>query len=263
LRAALLVILAFAMDGSVLSKTVVGLLATVLLGADAKDLIRHVQAMRDATDFRATGRLVRVDGEQRKNYQFSMRAKGGAGALKIFCEVTGPAPSRVRLLLESFPGGRSVIRTGHPGDRAPSELPYERWGESLLNTDFSFEDLMESQFLWQIQSLMEETMYGARACFVVKSQPGPTDRTHYATVTSWLDREVYYPVKVEKVVKSSGAVKEFTFYGLRQSKGIWSASQIECKTKGKPGSTLLIISRGSAKAHVDESAFDPALLIKP
>jgi len=122
---------------------------------------------------------------------------------------------------------------------------------------------MESQFLWRNQSLVEETTYGARAVFVVKSQPGPADRTHYSAVTSWLDREIYYPVKVEKVVKGSGMVKEFIFYGLRESKGIWSASQIEAKTKGKPGSTLLIISRGSAKAHTDESAFDPALLIKP
>jgi hypothetical protein len=256
------------MDGSVLSKTVVGegllaLLGTVMLGATVAEVIRHVQAMRDATDFRATGRLVRVDGEQRRNYQISMRAKGGAGALKIFCEVTDPAPSRVRLLLEGSPGGRTVVRTGHPGDRAPSDLPYERWGEGLLDTDFSVEDLMENQFLWRNQSLVEETMYGARACFVVKSQPGPADRTNYLAVTSWLDREIYYPVKVEKVVKGSGAVKEFTFYGLRQSKGIWSASQIECKIKGKPGSTLLIISRGSAKARVDESAFDPALLIEP
>jgi hypothetical protein len=58
-------------------------------------------------------------------------------------------------------------------------------------------------------------------------------------------------------------VKEFVYYGLRQSKGVWSAGQIEVRIKGKPDSTLLIVTRGSQKASLDTTEFDPALLIKP
>jgi len=240
------------------------LLAGAVTGAvTVTDVTSHLRSMRDATDFRASGRLVRVLGEQRKTYQFSMRAKAVGGLLKIFCEVTDPAPARVRLLLESYADGRATIRTGHAGDAAPAELPFARWGERMLDTDFSFEDLMESQFVWRNQTLGDESMFGARPSVVLKSTPGPQDRTHYASVTSWLDREIFYPLKEEKVVKGSGEVKEFLFFGLRQSKGIWSASQIECKIRGKAGSTLFIVTRGSEKAHSEESAFDPALLVKP
>jgi hypothetical protein len=50
---------------------------------------------------------------------------------------------------------------------------------------------------------------------------------------------------------------------LRESKGIWSASQVEVKTQGKPGSSLLIVTRGAAKAHLAAGDFDAALLTKP
>jgi hypothetical protein len=225
-------------------------------------VISHAQELRNATDFRASGRLVRIDGAQRKSYQISMRAKASAGVLRVFCEVTDPASSRVRILLESFPDGKIRIRTGHAGDPAPTEFPFERWGERLLDTDFTAEDLLESQFLWKNQSLGEQGMFGARPSVVLKSLPGPQDKTHYSTVNTWLDREILYPLKEVKVAKVTGTLREFVFYGLRQSKGVWSASQIECKTVGKPGSSLLIITRGSAVANSADSSFDPTRLIK-
>jgi hypothetical protein len=228
-----------------------------------QELLARVLARRDATDFRASGRLVRVSASgERSSYQILMRARAFGDVLKILCEVTDPPPARVRLLLESRRTGRSTVRLGHSGDRAPRELPWESQGDAVLDTDFSYEDLMESQFLWRSQTLAGETKYGARTCYLVRSEPGPADRSHYSAVTSWLDKDVYYPVHVEKAVKGSGDVKEFIYYGLRESKGIWSASQIECRMRGRGGSTLLIVSRGSEKAHVAASDFDPALLTR-
>jgi hypothetical protein len=244
------------------------LLAPSLLAQQAKpvtiqELLTRVLALRDATDFKASGRLVRVSASgERRSYQISLRARAFDDVLKIFCEVTDPPPARVRLLLESHRSGRSTVRLGHGGDPAPRELPSQNWGDALLDTDFSYEDLMENHFLWRGQTLVSETTYGARACYLVRSEPGPADRSHYSAVTSWLDKAVYYPVHVEKTVKGSGSVKEFVYYGLRESKGIWSASQIECKTRGREGSTLLIITRGSEKARVAANDFDPALLTR-
>jgi hypothetical protein len=44
-------------------------------------------------------------------------------------------------------------------------------------------------------------------------------------------------------------VKEFTYFGLRHTEGVWSATQVEVKIRGQAGSTLLIIDHGSANAH--------------
>lgn len=251
-----------------------GLAAAVLLPAamlaqgqtavTIKDLMARLGAIRAATDFRASGRLVRVAASgERRSYQLSLRARWLAGTVKIFCAVTEPAPARVRLLLETSEAGPASIRKGHAGDRRPVAVPPENWGEAVLETGFTYEDLLENHFLWRNQAFAGETRYGARRCYLVKSVPGPDDGSQYALVASWLDRESLSPVRVLKTLRSSGAVKEFVYYGLRQSKGIWSASQIEVKTAGTAGSSLLIVTRGSEKARVAASEFDAALLTRP
>jgi hypothetical protein len=230
----------------------------------AKELKARLEALRAATDFRASGRLVAVAASgERRTYQISLRAGWFAGALKILCEITDPAPARVRLLLESPAAGPASIRKGHAGGRAPVTVPFESWGDGLLETGFTYEDLLENQFEWRQQALAGEATYGARTCYVLKSAPEGDDRSHYSAVTSWLDRETLHPVRVEKTVRATGAVKEYLYYGLRESKGIWSASQIEVKTAGKPGSSLLIVTRGAEKAHLAASDFDAAWLTRP
>ena len=111
------------------------------------------------------------------------------------------------------------------------------------------------------------TVTGRRSpAWPLRIEAGPVSElssSNLTLVTSWLDRDSLYPVRVEKVLRSSGAIKDFVYYGLRQSRGIWSASQIEVKTSGQAGSSLLIVTRGSEKAHVAASEFDETLLTKP
>jgi len=233
------------------------------------DILARLRAARAATDFKASGRLVRVTGaEQRTTSQFTMQAHAFPGVLKLFCSITDSGAARVRLLLESpliAAGARAAsrIRVGHPGDAAARDLAPERWGEGVLESDFTYEDLLEDQFQWSNQSIKGREKCGARDCVILVSEPGPSDRSHYSSVTSWLARDILYPVRAEKIVRGSGIVKEFTYFGLRESKGVWSASQVEVKIKDKPGSTLLIINRGAEKPNLTAQAFDPLLLIKP
>jgi hypothetical protein len=88
----------------------------------------------------------------------------------------------------------------------------------------------------------------------LKSTPGAADKTHEAEVKTWLDQKIDFPIYVEKTLKAGG-VKEFTSFGIRHDGGIWSATQIEEKTRGQAGSTLLIINRGSPKANLTAADF--------
>ena len=235
--------------------------AAVPRAATLDEVLARLRAVRNTVDFTASARLVHVTAAgKRQSYPITVKAHAFPDGLRIFCEVTNP---RTRLLLIAPSTGPVVIRTGHPGDAAPEVLPPERWGEGLLGTNFTYEDLIENQSTWRRQTLLPDTTYGARTCVVLRSEPGPADQTRYASVTSWLDHDVYCAVKVEKVVKSSGELKHFIYYGLRENKGVWSASQIECKIEGKSGSSLLIVNRGSAAPHHTRAAFDPALLTRP
>ena len=111
-------------------------------------------------------------------------------------------------------------------------------------------------FFWKNQQLMPSEKYGVRDCFVLKSTPGSQDRTYYDSVTSWIDRSILYPVHVVKTLRGTKQQKEFIYYGLRQVSGVWSASQVEAKQQGKPGSSMLVIEGGSAKANLTRKDFD-------
>ncbi|HZZ17305.1 MAG TPA: outer membrane lipoprotein-sorting protein, partial [Candidatus Sulfotelmatobacter sp.] len=63
-------------------------------------------------------------------------------------------------------------------------------------------------------------------------------------------------VHVVKTLRGTGQQKEFIYYGLRQVGGAWSASQVEAKVQGKPGSSMLVIEGGSGKANLGRKDFD-------
>ena len=71
--------------------------------------------------------------------------------------------------------GHVTIEAVLPGEKAARVLRFELWNDSLVGTDFSYEDMVESQFFWKNQELLPPEKYDARDCFVLKSTPGPQD----------------------------------------------------------------------------------------
>src|ERR1700687_1433984 len=207
-------------------------------------------------DSRVTGRLTRVEGNgKRTNYKFVAKAHWFPDGLRVLCEISGPGSEKTSVLLHMTVSGHLPIEAVLPGEKAASVLPFERWNDPLVGTDFSYEDMVESQFFWKHQELLAPEKYGARDCFVLKSTSGSQDRTYYNSVTSWIDRSILFPVHVVKTLRLTGQKKEFIYYGLRQVGGAWSASQVEAKLQGKPGSSILAIELGSGRANLGRKDF--------
>ena len=209
-------------------------------------------------DYRSTGRLTRVEGNgKRTSYKFVGKAHWFPDGLRLLCVISGPgSEEKTSLLLHMSVSGQVTIEAVLPGEKAASVLPFERWNDPLLGTDFSYEDMVESQFFWKHQELLAPEKYGARDCFVLKSMSVSQDRTYYDSVTSWIDRRILFPAHVVKTFRGTGQQKEFIYYGLRQVGGVWSATQVEAKVQGKPGSSMLVIEGGSGKAHLGRKDFD-------
>jgi hypothetical protein len=216
----------------------------------------------EAADFRATGRLVQVAANGvRTTYKLTLKAHWFGDGLRLICELA--APAQPRILIHLNPQGRLTVEVAKRGDKTPLPLPSERWGDGLLSTNFSYEDLIERQFFWTRQTLLPAAKFGARDCLVLKSEPDAAEHSQYRAVTSWIDRRSGAPVYIEKTERSSGQVKQFTAFGLRQTGGVWSASQVEVKVQGGSASSLLIIERGSANAKLSRADFDAAQLTRP
>jgi hypothetical protein len=208
-------------------------------------------------DYRVAGRLTRVEGNgKRTSYKFVAKAHWFPDGLRLLCEISGPGSEKTSLLLHMSVNGHVTIEAVLPGEKAASVLPFERWNDPLVGTGFSYEDMVESQFFWKNQDLLAPEKYGARDCFVLQSMSGSQDRTYYDSVTSWIDRGILYPVHVVKTLRATGQQKEFIYYGLRQVGGVWSATQVEAKLQGKPGSSILVIEGGSGKANLGRKDFD-------
>ncbi|HZD77656.1 MAG TPA: outer membrane lipoprotein-sorting protein [Acidobacteriaceae bacterium] len=225
----------------------------------------------ETSDFRATGRLVRVDaGGNRISNNIAIKARWFPGVLRALVEIAPlrrPAgnarqDARVSILLEMRPKGQNTIRIFRSHESAPASLPFDKWGESVFGSDFNYEDFLQPEYYWQGQTLLKSARFGTHDCDVLKSTPGALDHSHYAEVQTWLDHTIGYPVYVEKTLKDGGIVKEFTYFGLSRSGGVWSARQVEVKIHGRPGSTLLIIERGSTKANLSIRDFSPEQISK-
>ena len=238
---------------------------------DVRTVLANPRQSVEKADFRASGHLVRVEANgARTSYAISIKGHWFPGVLRVLVEVAPATNSsqktspdaRAHILLEMRPNGQNAIQIAHPGDKAPVPLPFDKWSDGPLGGGFSYEDLLEEQYFWPGQALLEATKYGARDCDVLKSTPGAADRTHYAQVKTWLDHSIGFPVYVEKLLKGTGTVKEFTYFGLRHEGGVWSADQVESKVRGQAGSTLLIIDRGSAKANLGLGDFSPEKLTR-
>ncbi len=240
--------------------------------ANVNDLFATQRKQIETADFRATGHLVWVQpGGARISVPITIKARWFPGLLRMVVEVgaapktTGAAPFGGSLathaLYEMRPNGESSIWIAHPGDKSLSPLPFEKWSDGPLGPGFSYEDFLEEQYFWPGQVSEGKSRFGERDCDVVKSTPGPADRSHYAQVETWIDPTIGFPVYTEKTLKDSGAVKEFTSYGLRHDQGQWSAHQIEETTRGQAGTALLIFDRGTIRANLKAADFSPGELV--
>jgi len=208
-------------------------------------------------DYRVTGRLTRVEGDgARTNYKFVGKAHWFPDGLRMLSEISGPGSAKTTLLLHMSASGHVTIEAILPGQKTSSVLPFEHWNDPVVGTDFSYEDLIESQFFWKNQQFLPPAKYGARDCFVLKSTSGPQDQTHYGSITTWIDRSILFPVHEVKTLRGTGQQKEFIYYALRQVRGDWSASQVEAKIQDKPGSSMMVIEGGSPKANLGRKDFD-------
>ncbi len=247
-------------------------LVVPLLCAQADDVHSIIAASRqriESTDFSASGHLIWVQGNgARTSYPINIKGHWFPGVLRIKAEVGGgpgqtPASAAgertpLHALIEMHPNGENEIWIAHPGDQSASILPFSKWSNGPVGSTFSYEDLIEEAVFWPGQTVVEKAKVGARDCDVIKSTPGAGDKTHYAEENSWIDPTIEYPVYVEKTAKETGVVKEFTSFGLRREGDFWAARQIEMKTRGQSGSTLLVLDRGTPKAHLTLSDFNLA-----
>ncbi|HEX4038562.1 MAG TPA: outer membrane lipoprotein-sorting protein [Acidobacteriaceae bacterium] len=237
-------------------------------GKSLQAILSQERSRMEQTDVRGSGRLVAVAASgARTNNNITIEShwfpagSGEAAGLRTLVVVDMPAKGTVRYLLAMEPSGRTSIEVLRRGESAPRRLAQEQWGEEVAGTLFYPEDFFDGQFFWTHQSLLPEQKYGARPCYVLKSEPGAGQFSQYSSVTTYLDQKSGAPVFVEAAGRNGAPTRQFVFFDLEQNGGVWNARQVEVKMSGRGGSSLLLIDHGSPHAHLQRKDF--SLTSKP
>ena len=225
---------------------------------DQDHFLTETRQRVETLDYRVSGRLTHTDAAgKRTNNKFSVKGHWFPDGLRLLVEATDATGGITRVLLHMTVNGRVTIDVVAPGSKVVTPLPFERWTEGLLGSDFSYEDLIDTQFFWKSQEFLAPADYSSRHCLVIKSTSDAADHSHYSSVTSWVDRDIFYPVHEVKTTRS-GQEKDFDFFGFRQSDGVWSATHLEVKMQGAKESSVFVVERGSGKAKLTLKDFDLA-----
>src|ERR1017187_5388548 len=164
--------------------------ATTAHASYARAVIAIARQRIETADFRATGRLVRVDASgNRINNAITIKAHWFPGVLRALVEIVPPRTpagnarhdARVSILLEMRPNGQNSIRIFRSHETAPASLPFDKWSESVFGGDFNYEDFLQPEYYWQGQAILKSARFGARDCDVLKSTPGALDRSEEHT----------------------------------------------------------------------------------
>jgi hypothetical protein len=239
---------------------VLGFAGSVRVGAQTEAVLAETRHRIETLDYRTSGRLIKNDGRgARTTYKIAIKGHWFPDGLRLLCEMTDPVGARTRVWLHMGVNGRMGIEAAGPGSERAVAVPFERWSEGLLGTDISYEDLAEDQFFWKSQAMLPAEKCGVRECVVVKSSPGEREQSVYASVTSAIDRSIAFPMHVVKTARGTGQQKEFTYFGMRESGGVQTATRMEVKMVGGTGSTLLVLERGVPKAKLTRRDFDLAV----
>jgi len=81
---------------------------------------------------------VRCNGK-RTNYKFVAKGHWFPDGLRLLCEISGPGAEKTSLLLHMSGTGQVTIEAVLPGEKTAGALPFERWNDPLVGTDFSYE----------------------------------------------------------------------------------------------------------------------------
>jgi hypothetical protein len=233
-----------------------GAQSTAAPSGSLKSILAAARGRVEKSDVRATGRLVAIAANgARTNNNLALASHSFPDGLRTIVTITTPDHKTVRYLLLQDATGHTTIEALRTGDAALVKLSPEHWGEGVAGTAFYPEDFADGQFFWSRQTVLPPQKYGARDCFVLKSEPGPGQPSVYASVTTWIDQKTGAPVYVEAVPKNGEPTKQFVFYGIEQIGGAWLSRQIEAKIAGKPGSSMMLLEHGSPHAHLQRKDF--------
>ena len=136
--------------------------------------------------------------------------------------------------------------------------------QSVMGSDFSYEDMMEDRKLldvYEAKVIAEEAIDG-KLCWVLELNAKVDDAT-YQSRKMWIEKEHYVPLKEELFAKSGQLLKKTEMSDVRQVDGRWYPYKVNYKDMLKDGKgTDFIILEVQINAEISPHILSKAALRK-
>jgi outer membrane lipoprotein-sorting protein len=111
--------------------------------------------------------------------------------------------------------------------------------EDFVGTDFSYEDLSETQFTEDYTATSEKSEANR---YVLVLRPRPEADVSYSKQRVWVDKETFLPVKKEYYSKTGNLIKVLESENIKEVDGYWIAMKISMETLRTGHRTILVMA---------------------
>ena len=198
-----------------------------------------------------TTKLTVINGKKVKSYEILSYGRGTSDAALEFV-----APQRDK--------GTKMLKKGDelwlysPDIEKTSKISGHMLRQGMMNSDFSYEDMMETSNLSNMYSasLVGEELLGEVATYKLKLT-AVEDDVSYPERTMWVDKEKFVPLKQELYAGSGRLVKVWAMGGVQEFDGRWYPTAMRIDNAVEAGSyTIAQFEDLSFSVALEDEVFD-------
>jgi hypothetical protein len=232
------------------------LVLLVLLQQDPRQIVEEAQKRTTTESQRYEGTLQVIDAKSKiteKRWQYDRI--GSHGSSKAVLRFTAPAEVKgVALLVLNHPDRSSDQWMWTPAINRERRIALQDRSTRFFGTDFSFEDLEESDTNQFDYKLLGEESFDGAACWKLQSTPKESKVSQYTHSYLWIRKDNYAFAQIENYSKSQ-LVRRAHYTDIRDDQGIWTAHQIDMHDLRRNSHTILKIEKLQYNTPMRDDAF--------
>jgi outer membrane lipoprotein-sorting protein len=190
-------------------------------------------------------------------------ASGSRKITKTMTALTDKKNSLVEFTNSQDRGTKFLKREGYlwmffPDAEEPIRLSGHMLNQGMMGSDFSFQDVMESDKLtdlYDFEIIKEEELDG-RPCYVLEGIAREGVKISYYRRVSWVDKERFIGLKEELYAQSGRILKETKVNQLEEIEGRWVAVDSVMENKLRKNTyTQFILTKITFNPEIPEETF--------
>src|SRR4051812_43746406 len=152
--------------------------------------------------------------------------------------------------------GRKITGASFKPPNTVQQISAGDANQPLFGSDLSYEDIIDSPFAWNQQTIVGTENVDRFSCQILESKPGKDHNSSYASAKSWIDPKRMVPLRIEKYDASGKVIRRINITRMLLNGGDSLPADLE--VSGTRGSVTHITGSGLKRGvNYAETEFTP------